>query len=139
MLFSDVVGSTSLSERLDPEDYFAVINAYREVVRDVIGRHDGHVDQFQGDGVVAYFGYPVAGEDDQVRAVEAGSDIVRRGARSVSTRSASTSSRASGCTSGRTVMTSSELGARDRSTAIGFATNVAAQDPGASPTRGRWS
>ena len=42
----------------------------------MVARHDGHVDQFQGDGVVAYFGFPVAGEDDQVRAVEAGLDIV---------------------------------------------------------------
>src|SRR5437773_6212183 len=59
VLFSDVVGSTPLSERLDPEDYLAVMAAYREVVRDVLARHDGHIDQFQGDGVVAYFGFPV--------------------------------------------------------------------------------
>jgi class 3 adenylate cyclase len=62
VLFADVVGSTSLSERLDPEDYFGVVAAYREAVREVVARHDGHVDQFQGDGVVAYFGFPVAAE-----------------------------------------------------------------------------
>ncbi len=76
VLFADVVGSTPLSERLDPEDYFGVVAAYREAVREMVARHDGHVDQFQGDGVVAYFGFPVAAEDDQVRAVEAGLDIV---------------------------------------------------------------
>jgi class 3 adenylate cyclase len=126
VLFSDVVGSTPLSEQLDPEDYYALIDTYRRVVREVITRHEGHVDQFQGDGVVAYFGYPIAGEDDQVRAVEAGLDIVR---------SVPAAGRACGVTMasrvgvhvGRTVMTSSSLGTRDQNAAIGFVTNVAAR------------
>nr|MBA2624463.1 AAA family ATPase [Acidimicrobiia bacterium] len=129
VLFSDVVGSTALSERLDPEDYFGVVAAYREAVREVVALHDGHVDQFQGDGVVAYFGFPVAAEDDQVRAVEAGLDIVLA-VREAGRRIGVELEARVGVHVGRTVMTNSELGARDRSTAIGFATNVAARIQG---------
>jgi class 3 adenylate cyclase len=126
VLFSDLVGSTPLSEQLDPEDYYAVIDTYRRVVREVITRHEGHIDQFQGDGVVAYFGYPVAGEDDQVRAVEAGLDIVRSVPAAGRACGVAVASRV-GVHVGRTVMTSSSLGTRDQNAAIGFVTNVAAR------------
>jgi class 3 adenylate cyclase len=129
VLFSDVVGSTALSERLDPEDYFAVIATYRELVRDVIAQHRGHIDQFQGDGVLAYFGFPVAAEDDQVRAVEAGLEIVHRVPEVGARIGVDLASRV-GVHVGRTVLTSSGLDARERSTAIGYATNVAARIQG---------
>ena len=79
-----------------------MISAYRDVVREMVVRHDGHVDQFQGDGVVAYFGFPVTGEDDQLRAVEAGQgrcDIVRE-IRKPAAASVSTSRPESASTSG---------------------------------------
>jgi class 3 adenylate cyclase len=132
VLFSDVVGSTALSERLDPEEYLDVISAYRDVVRAALGRHDGHIDQFQGDGVVAYFGFPTAGEDDAVRAVEAGLEIVEELPRVGADLGIELAARV-GVHVGRTVMTSAALGARDQSAAIGFAANVAARIQAAAP------
>src|ERR1700722_12760337 len=71
LLFCDVVGSTALSERLDPEDLRDLLTSYRRACQDAIGRFEGHISQFLGDGVMSYFGYPVAHEDDAVRAVSA--------------------------------------------------------------------
>lgn len=71
LLFCDMVGSTSLSERLDPEDLRDLLASYQRVCRDAIARYEGHTSQFLGDGVMSYFGYPVAHEDDAVRAVRA--------------------------------------------------------------------
>ncbi len=76
VLFCDMVGSTSLSERLDPEDLGDLFNSFQRVCRDAIFRHGGHVSQFLGDGLLAYFGYPVAHEDDAVRAVLAALSIL---------------------------------------------------------------
>jgi class 3 adenylate cyclase/tetratricopeptide (TPR) repeat protein len=76
VLFCDLVGSTELSARLDPEDLGQVIGAYRECCDEVIGRWDGHVARYLGDGVLAYFGYPRANEYDAERAVRAGLDLV---------------------------------------------------------------
>lgn len=76
LLFSDIVGSTELSERLDAEDWNDLLSSYHQVCRDVIARYQGHVSQFLGDGVMAYFGYPIAHEDDAVRAVHAAREIV---------------------------------------------------------------
>jgi class 3 adenylate cyclase/tetratricopeptide (TPR) repeat protein len=126
VLFSDIVGSTPLSERLDPEEYLAILTAYREIVRGAVAAHDGHVDQYQGDGAVAYFGFPIASEDDALRAVEAGVDIVREVPVAAERLGVRIDARV-GVHVGRTVMTSSDLGARDRNTAVGFATNVAAR------------
>jgi class 3 adenylate cyclase len=75
-MFCDLVGSTALSEQLDPEDLRAVIQAYRKACTNVIERYDGHVAQYLGDGVMVYFGWPMAHEDDAGRAVRAGLDIV---------------------------------------------------------------
>ena len=69
VLFCDVVGSTALSERLDPEDLRDLLSSYQRVCRDAVGYYEGHVSQFLGDGVMSYFGYPVAHEDDAVRAI----------------------------------------------------------------------
>ena len=71
VLFCDLVGSTQLSEKLDPEDLQILIDAYREVCSAAIRRYGGHVAQYAGDGVIAFFGWPRAHEDDAVRALHA--------------------------------------------------------------------
>jgi class 3 adenylate cyclase/tetratricopeptide (TPR) repeat protein len=76
VLFCDLVGSTELSAKLDPEDMREVLRAYQEACSKVIKRYDGYVAKFMGDGVYAYFGYPTAHEDDAERAVNAGLEIV---------------------------------------------------------------
>ena len=76
VMFVDLVGSTALSTRLDPEDLREVILAYQTACSGVIPTYDGLVAKFMGDGVLAYFGYPRAHEDDPERAVRAGLDIV---------------------------------------------------------------
>ena len=78
MLFCDLVGSTELSARLDPEEMREVIRAYQHAVAAEVGRFEGHVAKFMGDGVLAYFGYPKAHEDDAERAVRAGLAIAGR-------------------------------------------------------------
>ena len=77
LLFCDLVGSTELSGKLDPEDLAVIMRAYRGVCQNQIDRWGGHVAKFLGDGVLAYFGFPVAHEDDAERAVRAGLDLVR--------------------------------------------------------------
>ena len=78
VMFCDLVGSTALSARLDPEDMRAVIGAYHRCVAKVIGRGGGFVAKYMGDGVLAYFGYPRAGEHDAERAVRAALKLVER-------------------------------------------------------------
>jgi class 3 adenylate cyclase/predicted ATPase len=81
VMFCDLVGSTALSARLDPEDLREVIAAYHSAVANVVGNLDGFVAKYMGDGVLIYFGYPRAHEDDAERAVRAGLgsiDAVRR-------------------------------------------------------------
>ena len=75
VMFSDLVGSTALSARLDPEDMREVIRAYQDACSGAIARYDGFVAKFMGDGVLAYFGFPRAHEEDAERAVRAGLDI----------------------------------------------------------------
>ena len=69
VMFADLVGSTALSTRLDPEDLRSVIGAYQKCVADTVAQFDGFVAKYMGDGVLAYFGYPQAHEDDAERAV----------------------------------------------------------------------
>jgi class 3 adenylate cyclase len=76
VLFCDLVGSTALSARLDPEDLRAVIGAYHRAVAVVVERAGGFVAKYMGDGVLAYFGYPRADEHDAERAVRAGLALV---------------------------------------------------------------
>jgi class 3 adenylate cyclase len=76
-MFCDLVGSTALSARLDPEDLREVIGAYHRRVAKVVGRYDGFVAKYMGDGVLIYFGYPRAHEDDAERAVRAGLKLVQ--------------------------------------------------------------
>ena len=78
VMFCDLVGSTALSARLDPEDLRAVIGAYHRCVAKVIGRGGGFVAKYMGDGVLAYFGYPRADEHDAERAVRAALKLVEK-------------------------------------------------------------
>ena len=76
VMFCDMVGSTALSTRLDPEDLREIIAAYHRTVSDVVRGFDGFVAKYMGDGVLVYFGYPRAHEDDAERAVRAGLDLI---------------------------------------------------------------
>jgi len=76
VLFSDIVGWTRLARDLDPEDLSALLRRYQTACAEVIGRYHGYTAQYLGDGVLAYFGYPDAHEDDAERAVRAGLSIV---------------------------------------------------------------
>ena len=76
IMFCDLVGSTALSEQLDPEDLRAVMQAYQQAAGVVIERYDGHIAQYLGDGLMTYFGWPRAHEDDAERAIRAGLDII---------------------------------------------------------------
>src|SRR5271167_1143702 len=75
VMFCDLVGSTAMSARLDPEDMREVIRAYQDACSGAVARYDGFVAKFMGDGVLAYFGFPRAHEEDAERAVRAGLDI----------------------------------------------------------------
>ncbi|HTA46112.1 MAG TPA: adenylate/guanylate cyclase domain-containing protein [Bryobacteraceae bacterium] len=76
VLFCDLVGSTPMSESLEPEDLREVTSSWQAVCAAAIRRHDGYIAQYLGDGVLVYFGYPVAHEDDARRAVRAALEIV---------------------------------------------------------------
>lgn len=81
VLFSDLIGSTALSASLDPEDMRDVIRAYQDACAGVIARYDGFIAKFMGDGVLAYFGYPKAHEDEAELAVRAGLSLAKAVAR----------------------------------------------------------
>jgi class 3 adenylate cyclase/predicted ATPase len=76
VMFSDLVGSTSLSGRMDPEDLRDIISAYQQCVTETVRRFGGFVAKYMGDGVLVYFGYPEAHEDDAERAVRAGLELI---------------------------------------------------------------
>src|SRR5258708_24672114 len=76
VMFSDLVGSTALSARMDPEDLREVISAYQTCVADTVRRFGGFVAKYMGDGVLIYFGYPQAYEDDAERAVSAALEVI---------------------------------------------------------------
>ena len=77
VMFSDLVGSTALSARMDPEDLREVISAYQKCVAVTVQRFGGFVAKYMGDGVLVYFGYPQAHEDDAERAVRAGLELIQ--------------------------------------------------------------
>ncbi|MBN8956201.1 MAG: AAA family ATPase [Rhizobiales bacterium] len=77
VMFCDLVGSTKLSLALDPEDYTTLVRGYRDAVAGVVRQWNGYVARFMGDGVLIYFGYPRAAEDDALRAVSAAWDLPR--------------------------------------------------------------
>jgi class 3 adenylate cyclase len=76
VMFADLVGSTALSARMDPEDLREVISAYQKCIAETVRRFGGFVAKYMGDGVLVYFGYPQAHEDDAERAVRAGLELV---------------------------------------------------------------
>src|SRR5271169_527528 len=76
VMFSDLVGSTALSARMDPEDLREIISAYQKCVAETVQRFGGFVAKYMGDGVLVYFGYPQAHEDDAGRAVRAGLELI---------------------------------------------------------------
>lgn len=77
ILFADVVDSTALSTRVEPETYYTVIGRYRRQVNEIVNRYEGHIFSVKGDGLLAAFGHPKAHENDVRRAVQAGLDITR--------------------------------------------------------------
>jgi predicted ATPase/class 3 adenylate cyclase len=76
VMFCDMVGSTSLSEKLDPEDFRQILQVYQDTCGYVVKKYDGHLAQYLGDGVLVYFGYPGAHEDDSQRAIRCGLEIL---------------------------------------------------------------
>jgi class 3 adenylate cyclase len=85
VMFCDLVGSTALSEKLDPEELRGLLHAYRILCGDVIARYDGFVGRYVGDGILTYFGWPTAHEEDAERAVRAALEIVHTVKRASST------------------------------------------------------
>lgn len=77
VMFCDLVGSTALSTQLDVEDLREVISGYQDVCRAVVEQYDGYIARYMGDGILIYFGYPQAHEDEGERAVRTGLDIIR--------------------------------------------------------------
>ena len=76
VMFCDLVGSTALSEQLDPEDLQSLVRTYQQVSAQVIERYEGYIAQYLGDGLLIYFGYPAAHEDDAARSIRAGLEIL---------------------------------------------------------------
>src|SRR5919198_4634496 len=81
VMFCDLVGSTALASTVDPEDMREIVRGYQQACAAVVGRFDGHVAQYLGDGLLVYFGYPEAHEDDPSRGVRAALGIVEAIAR----------------------------------------------------------
>jgi class 3 adenylate cyclase/predicted ATPase len=77
VLFCDMVGSSALSARLDPEDLRHILRAFQNGCGDAIRNFDGHIARYMGDGILAYFGFPAAHEDDAERAVQAGLQMIK--------------------------------------------------------------
>src|SRR6266481_4114261 len=108
VMICDLVGSTALSARLDPEDMRAVIDAYHAACARITRTYDGFLAEFRGDGILAYFGYPIAHEDDAERTVRAGLDIIAAVAR-LETRAAEPLAVRIGIATGVVVVGESEL------------------------------
>jgi class 3 adenylate cyclase len=124
VMFCDLVGSTALSEKLDPEELRSLLHAYRTVCGEVIARYDGFVARYVGDGILTYFGWPTAHEEDAERAVRAALEIVHSVKRASSTEDLSVRM---GIATGPVVV-GETAGAGDQSKlAIGSTPNLAAR------------
>src|SRR5262245_14059272 len=126
VLFCDLVGSTELSARLDPEEYRDALRGYQVASGEVVHRFDGTVAQYLGDGLLVYFGYPVAHEDDARRAVRAALGIVEAISASKESRSIGLSVRV-GIHTGLVVVGEVGEGSRHEQLALGETPNVAAR------------
>jgi TOMM system kinase/cyclase fusion protein len=130
VMFCDLVGSTGLAEHLDPEELRDVMRTYHNTCADVVARFDGHIAQYLGDGLLVYFGYPVAHEDDGQRAVSAGLQIVEAVAALRDAPGAAPASRLAvriGIHTGPVVVGAVGAGARHEQLALGETPNVAAR------------
>src|SRR5215472_10479113 len=127
VMICDLVGSTALSARLDPEDMNAVMDAYHAACARIMATYDGFIGDFRGDGILAYFGYPRAHEDDAERTVRAGLDIIAAVAR-LETRAAEPLAVRIGIATGLVVVgdLSSESALRERAL-VGETPNLAAR------------
>src|SRR6202166_1083072 len=124
VMFCDLVGSTALSEKLDPEELRSLLHAYRILCGDVIARYDGFVARYVGDGILTYFGWPTAHEEDAERAVRAALEIVHTIKRASSTEDLSVRI----CVATGAVVVGETAGAGDQSKlAVGSTPNLAAR------------
>ena len=136
VMFVDLVGSSALSERLEPEDLLDVIRLYREFCGAAIMRYGGHIARLIGDGILAYFCYPVANENDPERAVRAGLEIVR-GVGEVETPAGEPLNVRIGIATGRVIVTDLFAGGgSDRGSVTGATPNLAARLQGFAPPGG---
>src|SRR6476660_1720343 len=127
VMICDLVDSTALSARLDPEDMRAVIDAYHAACARITLTYDGFLAEFRGDGILVYFGYPLAHEDDAERTVRAGLDIIAAVAR-LETRAAEPLAVRSGIATGVVVIGDlSREGALREHAVVGDTPNVAAR------------
>jgi class 3 adenylate cyclase/tetratricopeptide (TPR) repeat protein len=129
-LFADVVGSTSLAERMDPEDWAAIMNDAFERMSEVIYRYEGTIAQLTGDGMLAFFGAPIAHEDDPDRAVRAALEMVAvidEFGRQLADREGIEFRIRAGINTGRVVVGNIGTDLRYEYTAVGDAVNVAAR------------
>jgi class 3 adenylate cyclase/predicted ATPase len=130
VLFCDLVDSTVLASQLDPEEWREVVRAYQDTCAKVIARFEGHIAQYLGDGLLVYFGYPLAHEDDAQRAVRAGLGIVEAmgqlNLRLTQARGVSLAVHL-GCHTGLVVVGEVGGGARQEQLALGETPNVAAR------------
>jgi class 3 adenylate cyclase/tetratricopeptide (TPR) repeat protein len=137
VMFCDMVGSTEMARQLDEEDYHEVVRLYQDAVVNAVTQFKGHVAQYLGDGVVAYFGWPVAYGDDPERAVRAGLEImaalerVNRNLREDRKLAARV-----GVHTGRAVLGEIGAGARRETAALGETPNVAARAQNLAPAGG---
>jgi class 3 adenylate cyclase/tetratricopeptide (TPR) repeat protein len=130
VMFCDLVGSTDLSQRLDAEDLRSVVRAYQEAASQAIQRYEGHIAQYLGDGLLVYFGYPQAHEDDAERAVRAGLDILSALGRVNNTLEPTHGIRLAlrvGIHTGPVVIGAMGGGAKSEVLALGDTTNIAAR------------
>lgn len=128
VLFCDLVGSTELSQAMDPEDLQELLAGYHKVCADAVAVHEGHIAQYLGDGVVMFFGHPRAHEDEAQRGVQCGLDIldsVRKLAEQ-QPRMSVLSVRL-GAHTGRVVVGGVDASGRPISTAVGDTPNMAAR------------
>jgi class 3 adenylate cyclase len=127
VLFCDLVGSTELSGRLDPEEMREVIGAYQTAVAEVVRRWDGHLAKYMGDGALAYFGWPQAHEDDAERAVRAGLELVQTVAVLTPAASSALQVRVGIATGHVVVGDLGSQGASDKDSVVGETPNLAAR------------